>query len=82
MNPNITCKQAVDYISRKEEGKLSATQRFRLWQHLAGCSLCRIFSVQNKVIAKAYQLQEKVQRQLSSTEKQKIIEAVLSDTSN
>ena len=49
----ITCKQAVHYISKKEEGKLSATQRFALWRHLAICSLCRIFSQQNKTIAKA-----------------------------
>jgi hypothetical protein len=49
----ITCKQAVNYISKKEEGKLSAVQRFALWRHLAVCSLCRRFSDQNKVIGKA-----------------------------
>lgn len=79
MNANISCKQAVDYISKKEEGKLSATQRFRLWKHLASCSLCRVFSVQNKVIAKAYQLQEDEQKQLTATEKQTMINAVLKE---
>ena len=53
MSMKITCKQAVHYISKKEEGKLSAVQRFALWRHLAVCSLCRIFSQQNKIIAKA-----------------------------
>jgi hypothetical protein len=53
MSVKITCKQAVDYISKKEEGRLSGTQRFALWRHLAICSLCRIFSVQNKIITKA-----------------------------
>ncbi|HEX6179878.1 MAG TPA: hypothetical protein VFZ47_01455 [Chitinophagaceae bacterium] len=53
MSIKITCKQAVHYISKKEEGKLSPAQRFALWRHLAICSLCRLFSQQNKTIAKA-----------------------------
>ena len=53
MSMKITCKQAVHYISKKEEGKLSAVQRFALWRHLAICSLCKIFSQQNKAIAQA-----------------------------
>ena len=53
MSIKITCKQAVHYISKKEEGKLSAAQRFALWRHLAICSLCRLFSQQNKTIVKA-----------------------------
>ena len=53
MSMKITCKQAVNYISKKEEGKLSAAQRFALWRHLAICSLCRLFSQQNKTIVKA-----------------------------
>lgn len=46
----ITCKQATDYISKKEEGKITLQQRYKLWQHLAVCSLCKMFSKQNKVI--------------------------------
>ena len=55
MSKKITCKQAVDLISKKEESKLSPKQRFSLYIHLGECSLCRIFSVQNKIIAKAIQ---------------------------
>ena len=44
----ISCKQATDYISRKEEGKITLWQRYQLWRHLATCYLCRIFDKQNK----------------------------------
>lgn len=50
----ITCKQAVDYISKKEEGELSASQRLQLWRHLAYCSLCRTFSKQNALLRKFF----------------------------
>ncbi|TAH09833.1 MAG: hypothetical protein EAZ12_05720 [Sphingobacteriia bacterium] len=46
----ISCKTAVDYISKKEEGKLSLFQRFQLWRHLAICYLCKRFEQQNKII--------------------------------
>jgi hypothetical protein len=49
----ITCKQATEYIVKKEEGKVTARQRFLLWRHLAICSLCRLFQVQNKIIVKS-----------------------------
>jgi predicted anti-sigma-YlaC factor YlaD len=68
MNTKITCKKAVDLISKKEEGRLSAFQRFQLWRHLAECSLCRRFSAQNKLIAKAFNLR---QAPVKLTEKQK-----------
>ena len=80
MNRHITCKQAVNYILKKEERKLSAVQRFRLWRHIAGCSLCRIFSIQNKLLTKAYQLQEDEITTLSQKEKEKIIEAVQNES--
>jgi hypothetical protein len=76
MSNHISCKKAVDLISKKEEGKLSAPQRFQLWKHLTACSLCRIFAVQNKTIQKVLSHQE--EEQLSDTDKQKIIAHVLS----
>ena len=79
MSDQITCKQAIDYISKKEEKKLSAAQRFRLWKHLASCSLCRIFSVQNKMIAKAYQQQQHNIEGLSPAAKKEILEAILKE---
>lgn len=45
---SISCKQATDYISKKEEGKLTLFQRYQLWRHLAICSLCKRFDKQNK----------------------------------
>jgi hypothetical protein len=75
MSRKISCKQAVDLISKKEEGKLSSAQRFALWRHLAGCSLCRIFSVQNKIMGAAMSREEG--QGLTSQEKEAIIKAVL-----
>jgi predicted anti-sigma-YlaC factor YlaD len=75
MSGKISCKQAVDYISKKEEGKLTTGQRFKLWRHLAECSLCRIFSVQNKIIAQA--MAQKESRELTVTEKEALVKAVL-----
>lgn len=50
MKWKITCKEATIYISKKEEGKLSLTQRIQLWMHFGICSLCKMFYRQNKII--------------------------------
>lgn len=73
----ITCRQAVDYISKKEEGKLSATQRFALWRHLAICSLCRMFSAQNKMMIKAMQHQDDNNAQLTPEEKESMVSNIM-----
>lgn len=75
MSKKITCKLAVDLISKKEESKLTAIQRFSLYRHLGECSLCRIFSVQNKIIAKA--IQHNDSEDLSVAEKESIIQKVI-----
>ena len=75
MSSKISCKQAVDYISKKEEGKLSASQRVALYRHLSECGLCETFSVQNKIISKAMTQEE--HRELNASEKEAIIKAVL-----
>jgi hypothetical protein len=80
MRGQISCKQAVNLISRKEEGKLSAVQRFKLWRHLVACSLCRIFSVQNKIIQEAIKHQPTIP--LASEEKERIIKTVLAPGGN
>ena len=77
MTGNITCKKAVDLISKKEEGKLSALQRFHLWRHLAECSLCRRFSAQNKLIAKAFTLPHREADKLTQKQKDEIADAVI-----
>ncbi len=77
MNAKITCKKAVDLISKKEEGRLSALQRFHLWRHLAECSLCRRFSAQNKLIAKAFGLQHSEAGKLTQKQKDEIVAAAI-----
>jgi len=79
MSRKITCKQAVDLIYKKEEEKLSAGQRFALWQHLTGCSLCRIFQVQNKIIGKA--MAQGFTDSLTSEEKEAIVKSVIKSES-
>jgi predicted anti-sigma-YlaC factor YlaD len=78
MNTKITCKKAVDLISKKEEGRLSSFQRFRLWHHLSECSLCRRFSAQNKLIGKAFGLQHSEDARLTQKQKEEIVNAVIS----
>lgn len=77
MKTGITCKQAVDYISKKEEGLLSPTMRFRLWKHLAICSLCRIFSSQNKTMIKAFDQEDHETNGFTSQEKELMVKTVL-----
>lgn len=50
--PMLTCSEATDYVSRREEGKLSFSQRAKLRLHLVLCHLCRKFSVQNGIIVR------------------------------
>ncbi len=72
----ISCKTAVDYISKKEEGKLSLVQQFQLWRHLAICYLCKRFEKQNKIIIdsiKSHSSSNYINEQLNPEEKQSII---------
>lgn len=50
----ILCKEAVDFISKKEEGKISLMQRTQLVSHLAICRFCRAFDKQNKVLTSLF----------------------------
>ena len=79
MPHKITCKQATDYISKKEEGRLSASQRVALWRHLAICSLCRLFSRQSKMMSQAARESDSLNALpgLSPEEKEQIINEVL-----
>jgi hypothetical protein len=75
----ISCKEAVKSILKKEEGNLSLPERLSLWRHLAICSLCRIFSIQNKKINRGLTLRKKKQFSLTDEEKHSIINRVLDD---
>ena len=76
---SISCKEAVEFILKKEEGKLSFIQRMRLRRHLMICSLCRIFSLQNNLINKAFKQRQQKQMMLSDQEKEKIIRNVVDE---
>lgn len=49
---SLTCKEATDAISRKEEGHLSFSLRIRLYLHYISCPPCRRFISQCKLILK------------------------------
>jgi hypothetical protein len=72
----ITCKQAVDFISKKEEGKLSVTQRLNLWRHLMICRFCRLFQKQNRVITSSFADSNADEKILSEEDKNAIVKAL------
>lgn len=76
---SITCKEAVEFILKKEERKLTFLQRISLWRHLAICSLCRIFSVQNNLINQAMKQRQNKKLTLSDQDKESIIRNILND---
>ena len=47
---SITCKNAVEFIAKNEEGRITAMQKVNLWKHMAVCSLCSLFYKQNGLI--------------------------------
>ncbi len=70
---SITCKQATDYISKKEEGKVTLLQRYQLWRHFAVCSLCKLFSKQNKLLVSSLKHTTAQGEALTTNEKATII---------
>jgi hypothetical protein len=76
---SISCKEAVNFMLRKEEGKLSFWDRMCLWQHLVICSLCRIFLKQNDLMSNNVKGSKETKYHLSEDEKQRIIRNVLSE---
>lgn len=73
----ITCKKAVDFISKKEEGKLSLIQQSQLLWHLAICYVCKRFKNQNSLIISTLKKQhssETSDQRLNPVEKQKMIQ--------
>jgi hypothetical protein len=69
----INCKQATEFVLQQEEGKLSIKQTLVLWQHLAICSLCKRFQIQNTVINNALANEVIPTEPLSAAEKQDLI---------
>jgi uncharacterized membrane-anchored protein YhcB (DUF1043 family) len=48
MKKTITCKEAVDLVSRNEENLLDEVQKTSLRNHLEECPLCKTFEEQNR----------------------------------
>lgn len=66
----IRCKQAVDFVSKREESKLSGVQHVQLQFHLLICKWCRRFAQQNNYIVQAMdQYKEKETAVLTEGEK-------------
>ncbi len=73
----ITCKQAVDYISKKEEAKLTLRQSVQLKYHLAICRFCKSFERQNKLLASVFKRRSAATLDNSKTvDKKAIIKAL------
>jgi hypothetical protein len=78
----ITCKEATNMISKKEEGKISLPGYLRLWFHLSICKMCSLFNKQNKLIIKqAGKLHQHIHDELSTQDKQAIINQLENSTS-
>ncbi len=44
------CREATLLIVKREQGKISLFERFRLYYHLLHCGVCRSFQTQSMVI--------------------------------
>lgn len=76
---SISCKKATELVSKKEEGKISWSEKYQLIQHMAVCYLCRFFVSQNKQILKSandYKKKE-LDNKLSISNKTAMINAIL-----
>ncbi|HWB24470.1 MAG TPA: hypothetical protein VG738_03275 [Chitinophagaceae bacterium] len=74
MKLEITCKQATEFIVKREEGKLSLKNRVLLWLHFGVCSFCKLFSKQSRLIGKnAKHIHQHLTETLTPEEKEKIV---------
>jgi len=77
MEHPITCKQAVDFLSKDEERLLTKGQQFALWRHLEDCPLCRRFADQNHLIIQAMQQAAQQTAGLPAAEKERMLKEVM-----
>ena len=71
----ITCREATNFISQKEEGKITFSQRIKLAIHLLICEFCKLFYKQNKFLAKNF-LNLKTEDSLTEEEQTKITRTI------
>jgi hypothetical protein len=74
MKLQITCKQATEFIVKRDEGKLSPKNHVLLWLHMGICGLCKLFSKQSRFIGKtAKHMHGHVTETLTPEDKEQII---------
>ena len=74
MKLQITCKQATEFIIKKEEGKLTLKKHVQLWLHMGVCGLCKLFASQSRFISKnSEHLHEHLAESLSAADKEQMI---------
>jgi len=74
MKWQITCKQATEFVIKRQEGKLSLKNRYLLWLHLGICGFCKLFKIQSEFIAKnSGHIHNHIDEALSPEEKEKMI---------
>ncbi len=74
-NLNISCKEASFLISKKQETKLSATERLKLFLHLRICNTCKLFKKQTEFLLSVLSANKSTRNtsdKLSETAKEKI----------
>jgi len=69
----ISCKQATFLLSKKEEGKLTWMQWWRLSLHLVLCKVCKLFEIQTNFITH-HVAHQQVDASMADTKKQEIAE--------
>lgn len=73
----ITCREATEFIVKREEGKLTFKQRVQLWLHMGICGLCKLFAKQSKFISKmSSHLEGHLEESLTIEEKTQMIESL------
>ena len=73
----ISCKDATMLTAKKEEGKISFSERLKLGMHSSMCILCKKFEKQAHTIAMESK-EVMADAELSETSKQRI-QGILSD---
>lgn len=78
----ITCEESTFLTSKKQQDKLSTSERLQLFFHLLMCKYCRRFASQIALINKAiFRMRKRVEQQsthicLTEEQKQKIQQAL------
>ena len=74
------CRHATYLIEKKQHVSLTVKERFQLLIHLSGCSVCRLFQRQSRMINRMmrglFQASEKEERKLDEDFKRQLQERI------